>query len=351
LGPHRRGFFIKTLVTTRMLERIAERAGCPIVGDLMVGFKYVAHVLLSLECEGKYGNVQARAEDLILAGEESHGVLLTPEIRDKDAAGGALVLCELLAQLRDRGQYLPEYLDRVAAECGNFQNAARSIVMRGIRGSELLERMMRSLREDPPRALAEMPVVETRDFLSLEHGPLRSDTERLSRNLLAYRLASTDVKAQVVVRPSGTEPKAKIYVDLEGCGIDRYQARLRAEELAVRTFGECAARIGYDLAPSAGLLPDTVDLDLKHRFGTAFREELAMAAGDLSRANIEERLAWLRGRLAPYGAGADPLAATSAATAALLHEVAAEVPTPAREALIELESAVKTVPAPVEWIR
>ncbi|HEY6343287.1 MAG TPA: hypothetical protein VIY49_17470 [Bryobacteraceae bacterium] len=350
-GPRRRGFFIKTLVTTRMLERIAERAGCPIVGDLMVGFKYVAHVLLSLEREGKYGNVQARAGDLVLAGEESHGVLLTPEIRDKDAAGGALVLCELLAQLRAREKYLPEYLDRVAAECGNFQNAARSIVMRGIRGSELLERMMRSLRENPPRALAEMPVVERRDFLSPEHGPLRSDTERLSRNLLAYRLEKAEVKAQIVVRPSGTEPKAKIYVDLEGSAMERTQARRSAEELAARTLEECVARIGFHLSPCAGLLPDTVDLDLKDRFGTAFREELAITANDLSRATVEERLAWLRRRLAPYGAGADPLDATSAATAALLHEVAAEVPTPAREALIELESAVKRVPAPVEWIR
>jgi hypothetical protein len=223
--------------------------------------------------------------------------------------------------------------------------------MRGIRGSELLERMMRSLREDPPRAFGEMPVVETRDFLSPEHGPLRSDTERLSRNLLAYRLEKAEVKAQVVVRPSGTEPKAKIYVDLEGGEMERNQTRRWAEELAARTLVECVARIGVHLLPCAGLLPDTVDLDLKHRFGTEFREELAIAAADLSRASVEERLAWLRGRLALYGAGADPLNATSAATAALLHEVAAEVPTPARETLIELESAVKTVPAPVEWIR
>jgi hypothetical protein len=154
-----------------------------------------------------------------------------------------------------------------------------------------------------------------------------------------------------VVRPSGTEPKAKIYVDLESGPSDRDEARRWAAELAARTLVECVARIGFHLSRCAGLLPDTVDLDLKHRFGTAFREQLAIAASDLSRASLEERLAWLRGRLALYGAGADPLHSTSAATAALLHEVAAEVPAPARDALIELESAVKRVPAPVEWIR
>jgi phosphomannomutase len=212
LGPRRRGLIVKTLVTTRMISRIAEMVGCALVPDLLVGFKYIAHVLLSLEREGRYGGVHASPADLVLAGEESHGILLTPEIRDKDAAGGALILCELVAQLRARDRYLPEYLDSLSLECGNYQNAARSIVMRGIRGSQMLAQMMQSLRDHPPAALGGAPVLRSRDFLSEEHGPLRGDTERLSRNLLAYDLDS----AQVVVRPSGTEPKAKIYVDFEG---------------------------------------------------------------------------------------------------------------------------------------
>ena len=211
-GPRRSGLLIKTMVTTRTLRRIAERAGCRIVGDLLVGFKYIAHVLDCLEREGRYEDISAVPSDLVMAGEESHGVLLTPAIRDKDAAGGALVLCELVAQLRARGRLLTDYLDAFELECGNHQNAARSIVMKGIRGATLLAEMMRSLREQPPAELGGMPVLRARDLLAPEFGPLRSDTERLSRNFLVYDLEA----AQIVVRPSGTEPKAKIYVDVEG---------------------------------------------------------------------------------------------------------------------------------------
>jgi hypothetical protein len=178
--------------------------------------------------------------------------------------------------------------------------------------------MMQSLRDNPPAALGGMTVLRARDFLSEEHGPLRSDTERLSRNLLAYDLE----KAQVVVRPSGTEPKAKIYVDFEGGRLDGVQARQRAEELAAQVVDECIGRSGFSLSPSARLLPDYVDLDLKLQFGTAFREELKACADRLAASSRDEQLEWLRRRLAPYAPGADPLEATASALSALLKEIA-----------------------------
>jgi len=318
LGPRRHGLIVKTLVTTRMIGRIAEMAGCPLIPDLLVGFKYIAHVLLSLEREGHYGGVHASPADLVLAGEESHGILLTPAIRDKDAAGGALILCELAAQLRAQRRRLPEYFDALSLECGNYQNAARSIVMRGIRGSLLLAQMMQSLRSNPPRALGGMDVRRVRDFLSGEHGPVRSDTERLSRDLLAYDLDT----AQVVVRPSGTEPKAKIYVDFEGGKLDAREARQRAEGLATQVMDECIGRIGFRLSSAASLLPDYVDLDLKLQFDTAFRQELRASLDDLAASNREDRLGWFRRRLASYLPGTDPLEAVLPALSSLLREIA-----------------------------
>ena len=325
-GPRRSGLLIKTMVTTRTLRRIAERAGCRIVGDLLVGFKYIAYVLDCLEREGRYEDISAVPSDLVMAGEESHGVLLTPAIRDKDAAGGALVLCELVAQLRARGRLLTDYLDAFELECGNHQNAARSIVMKGIRGAALLAEMMRSLRDQPPAELGGMPVLRARDLLAPEFGPLRSDTERLSRNFLVYDLEA----AQIVVRPSGTEPKAKIYVDVEGSRLPGAAATARAASaqfaagLAARIAAECIARVGYHLSPSAALLPDHIDLDLKAAFDTGFRADLIAAAETLRSLPPAGQLAWLRRTLAPYGSGSDPLASAGPAVSHLVRTLNSE---------------------------
>jgi phosphoglucomutase len=330
LGPRRSGILIKTLVTTRMIQRIAEQAGCAIVSDLLVGFKYIAHVLDCFERQGRYENIEASAKDLILAGEESHGVLLTPEIRDKDAAGGALILCELLGQLRSKGRYLPEYRDSMTKQCGSYQNVARSIVMKGIRGVTLLQEMMDSLRNQPPTEFAGMPVRRALDLLQPEHGPLRSDTERLSRNFLVYELD----RAQVVVRPSGTEPKAKIYVDLAGATPEEARA------LAARISVDCIGRLGFHLSTSASLLPDYVDLDLRAAFDTNFRPDLEAELPKLRPQDLDEQLHWLRDRLAPYGSGSDPLAATSLAVSHLLGELGQP----------DLQRAVAGVSTPVDWL-
>jgi phosphoglucomutase len=350
-GPKRSGVLIKTLVTTRMLQNIAQQSGCAIVPDLLVGFKYIANVLLCLERDGQFEGVVARASDLILAGEESHGVLLTPLIRDKDAAGGALVLCELVSQLRMEGRRLPEYLDALAMACGNYQNLARSVVMRGIRGATLLERMMRSLREQPPQEFGGMPVLRRRDLLSPEHGPILSETDRLSRNFLVFELE----QAQIVVRPSGTEPKAKIYVDVEGAKLpgvlDRPGAAAFARRLAEKVLDDCIGRIGFHLSTNAHMLPDYLDLDLKADFDKSFRGDLVTALGKLSGQTETKQIEWLRERLKPYGGGSDPLGPTAATLDALFDELSGEAGSAAeRETLQSLKRAVAAARTPVDWV-
>ncbi|MFB3776577.1 MAG: phospho-sugar mutase [Bryobacteraceae bacterium] len=350
-GPQRTGLLVKTLVTTQMLESIAAKAGCAIVGDLLVGFKYIANVLLSLEREGRYGKVTASPADLVLAAEESHGFLLTPHIRDKDAAGAALILCELLSKLRAEGGNLPEYLDRLTAECGDCRSVARSIVMRGIRGAGLLTTMMGSLREQPPAAFAGLPVVEYLDLLSEKHGPLLSETDRQARNFLVFRLSC----AQIVVRPSGTEPKAKVYVDLRGDRMPdagaRSDASAFARQLGAAVLEDCIGRIGYKLSSSAHLLPDYVDLDLKADFDRAFRGELEEAAGKLAGAGDGARLDWLRKRLGSYTAGADPIDATATAVDNLCDEIRRQCADPAVQAGLEaLQKTLAAARQPVEWI-
>ena len=322
-GPKRSGIIIKTLVTTSTLAAIARSSGCGLVGDLLVGFKYVANVLERLERDGRYQNIKGRAEDLVLAAEESHGVLLTPKIRDKDAAGGALILTELAGLLYSEGSSIPEYLDSVIMECGNCALLSRSLVRRGIAGAEAIAVLMQSLRNDPPARLGAYPVVDVADYLSTgRFGPLPSETAKASRNLLAYQLPG----ARVIIRPSGTEPKAKVYVEIEGRSVvptgDGNAARSAANELASAVFTECTDRMGIKLSSAAQLLPDHIDLELKASFDTSFRSELASSANYLSTVDAGERAAWLRQHLSAYGGGVDPLEQTGAAVAMLSRELA-----------------------------
>jgi phosphomannomutase len=86
---------IKTQVTTELITRITEAYGGVVIGDLLVGFKYIGNILKQLEQTGRFGNIEASLSDFVLGTEESHGLLVTPEIRDKDAAGASVVLAEM----------------------------------------------------------------------------------------------------------------------------------------------------------------------------------------------------------------------------------------------------------------
>jgi hypothetical protein len=182
------------------------------------------------------------------------------------------------------------------------------------------------------------------DFLSTEQlGPLRSETDKLSRNLLRLRLDG----AQVVIRPSGTEPKVKVYTDIEGrkltSGNDRRAAEALARSLADEVFDACIERINVRLSPSAKLLPDHVDLDLKKAFDENFRPDLLAAAVDLSKKAPQERLQWLSQKLSAYGAGADPLEAVSRAVIHLCESLRAVEPDhpEAQKALLAIENQLR----------
>jgi phosphomannomutase len=339
-GPSRKGLLIKSLVTTRLLVEIARAGECPIIPELLVGFKYIAHVLNSLDREGHYFDYAGSSAGLLLAAEESHGVLLTPHLRDKDAAGGALLLAELSCALRDEGMALPDYYDAFALSYGNYANAAESLVMRGIEGTQILNAIMKSLRDDPPGEIGAFGAAEMIDFLREDvRGPILGDTDRAARNLLVLRLRG----AVVTIRPSGTEPKGKIYVDLEGRVLGASDDRTESLKLARKLAGDvadlCLARVGIHLAPSAKRLPDFVDINLKQTFSKDFAADLLSAVEELSHKSADERRKWLRERLVVFGAGADPLDATSDAVVFLCDELAKEQPA--------LASALGTVRAAV----
>lgn len=209
---------LSTRVTTSQVTRIARHFKAQIIDDLLVGFKYIADVLWHLEREGAYDDVTGTPEDFVLAVEESHGILVTPHIRDKDAAGAALLMAELALDQKRRQQTVVDYVERLAREFGYYRNEGVSVFMHGLEGKQQMARMLDRLRQTPPRTIAGLEVSESEDLRNENGllGPLKGATDAASRNVLIFRCGE---RARVVLRPSGTEPKAKMY--LEACSPPR----------------------------------------------------------------------------------------------------------------------------------
>jgi len=216
----RQPLVIKTEVTSTFVQRVAEGAGARVVGDLLVGFKYIAQVLATLEDEGHYRDVAADDVRFVAGVEESHGLLLTDAMRDKDAAGGALALAELAAEEAAGGRTLVDVLDELRDRHGAIRNRQVSVRFEGATGAARMNELLEGLRTSPPGELGGREVVGFDDHQDPDgrFGPLLSDSDRAARNVLVARLEphDGDEGARVVFRPSGTEPKLKVYVEVVG---------------------------------------------------------------------------------------------------------------------------------------
>src|SRR5918992_570456 len=122
--------------TTGQITRIGRQFGAQVVNDLLVGFKYHADVLWQLETTGQYGDVRGTPDDFVIATEESHGILATPAIRDKDSACAALLLAEAALTEKRQGRTLVDYLDRLNRQFGYYRNEVLNIVMTGLEGEQ-----------------------------------------------------------------------------------------------------------------------------------------------------------------------------------------------------------------------
>jgi phosphoglucomutase/phosphomannomutase len=248
---------VTTEVTTRLVTRIARHFKAQVIDNLLVGFKYMADVLWQLEQEGRYEDVQGTPEDFVIASEESHGLLLTPKIRDKDAAGAALLLAELALDQKRRSRTVLEYLEALYRRFGYFHNEGVPVFMTGILGKENMARILDALRAAPPKEVAGLAVTAFEDLRDERSrlGPLRGATDAAARNFLVFRFGE---RARLVLRPSGTEPKAKLYVEVctppcpTGATLEAWQQTCsEADALAGRLAQDFLTRalglIGMDL--------------------------------------------------------------------------------------------------------
>ena len=195
-------YVVTTLVTTRMIRRIAESYGVSVCDDLLVGFKWIC------------GEMDRRGPDRFLFGaEESHGYLIGQHARDKDGAVACQLIAELAAELREEGKSLHEKLDALYWQHGCHAERLLNVKMEGSAGMQKMVELMQSLRESPPSQIGGMPVAALRDYESqtlIRSGGERSPLPGPQGNLVILDLE--EAGNYVAVRPSGTEPKVKFYL-------------------------------------------------------------------------------------------------------------------------------------------
>jgi phosphoglucomutase/phosphomannomutase len=312
-----RPLVLKTQVTTELMAKIAESFGAQVIGNLLVGFKYVGDVLDHLERDGGFGDIEASLEDFVIAAEESHGLLLTPQIRDKDAAGAAVVLAELVSELKESDGSFYEYLIDTYKRYGYHRNLLRSTIMQGAAGTAAIARIQQALRESPPTEVAGLKRIGINDYWDLgAYGPFLSETDRGSRNFLTFFFEGG---LKVSIRPSGTEPKNKVYIEkcsdpLGAAATDEafWDARGKIDE-EVEAFSGVFMKsmlsiIGVELPDYCYLISDLVSLERKRHFAETFLPELESRAAAFLRSGTTSPGttsaavgAWIGTELGTYG--------------------------------------------------
>lgn len=185
-------FIAKTIVTTDFLNAFAKDFGVKIYDKLLIGFKYIGELI----------NITEGKEHFIFGGEESHGILKGTYTRDKDAAIAALLIAELASNLKDQGKTLLDQLDELYQKYGLFTEKLHTITYPGAAGAATMQSIMTKLRTVPPQKIGDYSVVEFIDRSTNDEGA--------KGDVLIFSL-SADRRIRVIVRPSGTEPKLKIY--------------------------------------------------------------------------------------------------------------------------------------------
>ena len=214
-------YCVKSLVSTDMAYRIAQINGIKL-HDVLTGFKFIGEVIKNYEAVGK-------KDGFLLGFEESYGYLLGSYARDKDAVGASMMILEMTAYYKKLNMTLSDALEKLYENYGLYRERTVDIYMEGLDGIEKRRRVMQSLRDNPPATLGGVVVSKSGDFktgvvTTLATGETES-TGQPSSDVLYYTLENED---KIIVRPSGTEPKIKIYVLAHGVDAESTDAKVDA---------------------------------------------------------------------------------------------------------------------------
>ena len=198
---------VKTIVTTKLIDAIAKSYGVEVV-NVLTGFKYIGEQILRLEQKGE-------KERYIFGFEESYGYLSGTHVRDKDAVNGSMLICEMASYYKLQGKTLVTALNELYEKHGQFIDTQQSFAFEGSEGMVKMQNIMDGLRKNGIASVAGKKVIATADYqTSVRKDANGEQTIHLPKsNVLEYGLEGG---ASVIVRPSGTEPKIKIYYSILG---------------------------------------------------------------------------------------------------------------------------------------
>lgn len=204
---------VKTIVTTPLISAICKEYGAE-MADLLTGFKYIGELVTELEEKGE-------ADRYVLGLEESYGYLTGIHARDKDGVNAAMIICEMAAYYKTKGMTLWQFMNSVYEKYGYFFNQLDNYAFEGAAGMQKMADMMESLRNEPPVEICGSKVVWQGDYKAGE--TTDGATGLPKSNVLSYRMESGDA---VIVRPSGTEPKIKIYITAKASSREEAENKL-----------------------------------------------------------------------------------------------------------------------------
>ena len=227
---------VKTIVTTSMAREVAIQNGIHI-DDTFTGFKFMAERIAAYE--------EAGSHEYILAYEESYGYMVGDYVRDKDAVTAAVLITEMAAHYFQKGLTLHDAMDALYERYGWFGESTVNLVMPGVDGLLRMEALMATLRAAPPAELGGEPVLQMRDYASGEVKVaglgLVEKTEIEGSNVLYFEMADGSA---VIIRPSGTEPKIKVYLLVRGKSAEDRDARLARYGTAAQALSAAAPPTG-----------------------------------------------------------------------------------------------------------
>lgn len=200
-------YTVRTIVTSELTQTISEKNGVEMF-ECFTGFKWVATVMRELEGKRKY----------IGGGEESYGFLAVDFIRDKDSVSASALFAEIAAWCKDNGRTIYQMLQDIYVEYGFSKEKGISVVKKGITGAQEIQAMMDKFRNNPLKEIAGSKVITVKDYIPLESkntitGEISKMDMPTTSNVLQY---FTEDKTKVSIRPSGTEPKIKFYIEVHG---------------------------------------------------------------------------------------------------------------------------------------
>ena len=213
---------IKSFVTTDLVQPVADKYGAE-VRNTLTGFKYIGEIVTELDEAGE-------AYRYVVGMEESYGYLSGTHARDKDGVVASTMIVEMAAYYKSLGKNLVEVMEDIYAEHGMYINTLINVGFEGASGMEKMKNIMNSLRNNPPKEIGGLEVTEVSDYLTSVSRKVATGEESAitlpKSNVLQYKLPGG---SSAIIRPSGTEPKIKIYVT--ACAADREKATVLSDKI------------------------------------------------------------------------------------------------------------------------